>query len=44
MSKEALLIAIFVAIVLLWVAETVGMRKTSRLLGGAIDIGFSLLR
>lgn len=44
MSKEALLIAIFVAIVLLWITETVGMKKTSRLLGGAIDIGFSLLR
>ena len=44
MKKETLLIAIFVALILLWITETIGMRKTSRILGGAIDVGFSMLR
>lgn len=44
MKKETLLIAIFVALVILWITETLGMKKTSRLLGGAIDVAFSLLR
>ncbi len=44
MKKETLIIAIFVALIILWVTETLGMYKTSRLLGGAIDVGFSLLR
>ena len=44
MSKEAMIIAILVALMLLWAAETLGMRRTSTLLGGVIDLGFALLR
>lgn len=44
MSKEALIIAILVALILLWFAETLGMSKTSRVLSGAIDLGFAVLR
>lgn len=44
MKKETLIIAIFVALIILWITETLGMKKTSKLLGGAIDIGFALLR
>ena len=44
MKKETLLIAIFIALIILWITETIGMRKTSRILGGAIDVGFSMLR
>lgn len=44
MKKETLLIAIFVALIILWITETLGMKKTSHLLGGAIDVAFSLLR
>lgn len=44
MKKESLIIAILVALIILWITETIGMKKTSRLLSGAIDIGFSLLR
>ncbi len=44
MSEKALIIAILVALILLWFTETVGMRKTSRVLSGAIDLGFAVLR
>ena len=44
MKKETLIIAILVALLILWITETIGMKKTSRLLSGAIAIGFSLLR
>lgn len=44
MSKEAMIIAILIALLILWITETLGMRKTSRLLGGAIDLGFAVLR
>lgn len=44
MSKEAMIIAILVALILLWITETVGMHKTSRILAGAIDLGFAILR
>ena len=44
MKKETLIIAILVALIILWITETIGIKKTSRLLSGAIDIGFSLLR
>ncbi|MGN0458423.1 MAG: hypothetical protein ACI4IL_05585 [Eubacterium sp.] len=44
MSKEALIIAILIALIILWITETLGMQKTSRLLGGAIDLGFAILR
>ncbi len=44
MKKETLLIAIFIALIILWFTETLGMYKTSRVLGGAIDLGFALLR
>lgn len=44
MSKEALIIAILVALLILWVTETLGMHKTSKLLSGAIDLGFAILR
>lgn len=44
MSKEALIIAILVALMILWITETLGMRKTSKILSGAIDLGFAALR
>ena len=44
MSKEAMIIAIFVALIILWFTETIGMHRTSRVLAGAIDLGFALLR
>lgn len=44
MKKETLLIAILVALIILRITETLGMRKTSRLLGGVINVGFSMLR
>lgn len=44
MTEKALVIAILVALILLWFTETLGMRKTSKILGGAIDLGFAVLR
>ncbi len=44
MKKETLIICIFIALIILWITETLGMRKTSRILGGAVDLGFSMLR
>lgn len=44
MSEKALIIAILVALILLWFAETLNMRKTSKVLGGVIDLGFAVLR
>ncbi len=44
MKKETLIICILVALIILWITETLGMKKTSRILGGAVDLGFSLLR
>ncbi len=44
MSKEAMIIAILVALLILWITETIGMHKTSKLLAGAIDLGFAILR
>lgn len=44
MSEKALIIAILVALLILWFTETLGMRKTSKILSGAIDLGFAVLR
>ena len=44
MSKEALIIAILIALLILWITETLGMQKTSKLLAGGIDLGFAMLR
>ena len=44
MTEKALVIAILVALILLWFTETLGMRKTSKILGGAIGLGFAVLR
>ena len=44
MKKETLIICILVALMILWITETLGMKKTSRILGGAVDLGFSMLR
>ncbi len=44
MSEKALIIAILVALILLWFAETLKMNKTSKILGGVIDLGFAVLR
>lgn len=44
MSQNAMIIAIVVALIILWITETIGMKKTSRLLAGAIDLGFAILR
>lgn len=43
MSKQTLIIAILIALILLWAAETLNMKKTKRLLSGALDIGMHLL-
>ena len=44
MKKETLIILILIALIILWFTETVGMRKTTRILSGAVDLGFNLLR
>ena len=44
MSKEAMIIAILIALIILWITETLGMHRTSRVLGGAIELGFAILR
>lgn len=44
MSKEAMIIAILIALMILWLTETLGMHKTSKVLAGAIDLGFAILR
>ncbi|MFR5875200.1 MAG: hypothetical protein ACLUFN_01785 [Eubacterium sp.] len=44
MSKQTMIIAILVALIILWITETLGMHKTSKLLAGAIDLGFAVLR
>lgn len=44
MNEKTLIIAILVALLLLWFAETLNMTKTSRVLGGVIDLGFAVLR
>ncbi len=44
MTEKTLLIAILVALILLWFAETLGMSKTSRILSGAVDLAFAILR
>ena len=44
MTEKALVIAILVALILLWFAETLNMTKTSKVLGGVIDLGFAILR
>ena len=44
MSKEALIIAILIALLILWITETLGMSKTSTILGGVVDLGLALLR
>lgn len=44
MTEKTLIIAILVALILLWFAETLGMSKTSRILSGVIDLGFAIIR
>lgn len=44
MSKEAMIIAILIALMILWITETLGMHRTSRILASAIDLGFAILR
>lgn len=44
MTEQTLSIAILVALVILWITETLGMHRTSRILGGVIDLGFAVLR
>lgn len=44
MTEKTLIIAILVALILLWFAETLNLRKTSKLLGGVIDLSFAVLR
>ena len=41
MTEQTLIIAILVALVILWIT---GMHRTSRILGGVIDLGFAVLR
>lgn len=44
MTEKTLIIAILVALILLWFAETLNMKKLSKVLGGAIDLAFAILR
>lgn len=44
MTEKTLIIAILVALILLWFAETLNMKKASKVLGGAIDLAFAILR
>ena len=44
MTEQTLIIAILVALVILWITETLGMHRTSSILGGVIDLGFAVLR
>ncbi len=44
MTEQTLIIAILVALIILWITETLGMHRTSRIIGGAIDLGFAILR
>jgi hypothetical protein len=44
MTEKALLIAILVALILLWFAETLNLTKTSKVIGGIIDLGLAILR
>jgi hypothetical protein len=44
MTEKTLIIAILVALILLWITETLNMQKTSRVLSGAVDLGFAILR
>ena len=44
MKKETLIILILIALIILWFTETLGMRKTTRVLSGAVDLGFNLLK
>lgn len=44
MTEKTLIIAILVALILLWFAETLKMTKTSKILGGVIDLGLAILR
>ncbi len=44
MNEKTLIIAILVAMILLWFAETLNMSKTSRVLSGVIDLAFAVLR
>ena len=41
MTEQTLIIAILVALVILWITETLGMHRTSRILGGVIDLGWT---
>ena len=43
MTEKTLIIAILVALILLWFAETLNLRKTSKLLWGFIYLCFALL-
>ena len=42
MTEKTLIISILVALILLWFAETLNMKKTSKVLGGAIDLAFAM--
>ena len=44
MTEQTLIIAILVALVILWITETLGMHRTSLILGGVIYLGFAVLR
>ena len=44
MTERTMVIAILVELILLWFAETLNMKKTSKVLGGAIDLAFAILR
>lgn len=44
MTEKTLIIAILIALIILWFAETLNMSKTSKIVGGIIDLGFAILR
>ena len=44
MTEQPLIGGLLVALVILWITETLGMHRTSRILGGVIDLAFAVLR
>ena len=44
MTREALIVAILVGIILLWATEILQMSKTKKIINGVLDIGFALLK
>lgn len=44
MNEKTLIIAILIALILLWGAEILNMKKTRALLTGAVNVGIAMLK